>query len=144
MASAQNHVAVGQNQWYHFGVGEFTTHFRLPILVVGLNRMFTWGYGILDFDPWSVGLQPPLVLEETPAHCPKKKTKPLPEKGPQGRGRIAAAASTVSAPSAPALSCPSASRRLCPSERLPRSTKPGSNQHPMGSWQKKAFEPLVL
>ena len=22
-------------------VGEFTTHFRLPILVVGLNRMFT-------------------------------------------------------------------------------------------------------
>ena len=24
-------------------VGEFTTHFRLPILVVGLNRMFTAG-----------------------------------------------------------------------------------------------------
>ena len=24
-------------------VGEFTTHFRLPILVVGLNRMFTGG-----------------------------------------------------------------------------------------------------
>ena len=22
------HVAAGQNQWYHFGVGEFTTHFR--------------------------------------------------------------------------------------------------------------------
>ena len=21
-------MAVGQNQWYHFGVGEFTTHFR--------------------------------------------------------------------------------------------------------------------
>ena len=27
-------------------VGEFTAHFRLPILVVGLNRMFTGGYGI--------------------------------------------------------------------------------------------------
>ena len=23
------HLAVGQNQWYHFGVGEFTTHFSL-------------------------------------------------------------------------------------------------------------------
>ena len=23
------HMAVGQNQWYHFGVGEFTTHFSL-------------------------------------------------------------------------------------------------------------------
>ena len=22
-------MAVGQNQWYHFGVGEFTTHFSL-------------------------------------------------------------------------------------------------------------------
>ena len=31
-------LAVGSN-W--FLVGEFTTHFRLPILVVGLNRMFT-------------------------------------------------------------------------------------------------------
>ena len=25
------------------GIGEFTTHFRFPILVVGLNRMFTGG-----------------------------------------------------------------------------------------------------
>ena len=25
------------------GIGEFTTHFRKPILVVGLNRMFTGG-----------------------------------------------------------------------------------------------------
>ena len=30
--------ATGQ---HHFGVGESTTHFRLPILVVGLNRMLT-------------------------------------------------------------------------------------------------------
>ena len=29
----------------HFGIGEFTTHFRLPILVVGLNRMFTGRMG---------------------------------------------------------------------------------------------------
>ena len=27
-------MAVGQNQWFHVGVGEFTTHFRFPILVV--------------------------------------------------------------------------------------------------------------
>ena len=27
----------------HFGVSEFTTHFRFPLLVVGLNRMFTGG-----------------------------------------------------------------------------------------------------
>ena len=25
---ALRHLAVGQHQWYHFGVGEFTTHFR--------------------------------------------------------------------------------------------------------------------
>ena len=25
----REYLAVGQNQWYHFGVGEFTTHFRL-------------------------------------------------------------------------------------------------------------------
>ena len=24
------HLAVGQNHWYHFGVGEFTTHLRFP------------------------------------------------------------------------------------------------------------------
>ena len=38
-------VAVGQNQWYHFGVG------APPILepvLVGIG-MFT---GVLDFDPW--------------------------------------------------------------------------------------------
>ena len=37
----------GQNQFGFdpilVGIGEFTTHFRLPILVVGLNRMFTVG-----------------------------------------------------------------------------------------------------
>ena len=26
---ARAEVAVGQNRWYHFGVGEFTTHFSL-------------------------------------------------------------------------------------------------------------------
>ena len=35
-----------QNQWYHFGLGEFTTQFRLPILVVGLNRRFTANTGV--------------------------------------------------------------------------------------------------
>ena len=42
-----DHMAVGQNQWYRFGVGEFTTHF---------SRFFFcrdwdvhWGY---NFDPW--------------------------------------------------------------------------------------------
>ena len=33
-------MAVGQHQWYHFGVGEFTTHFSL----VGIG-MFTGGTG---------------------------------------------------------------------------------------------------
>ena len=28
-------VAVGQNQWYHFGVGEFTTHFRTYFSWIG-------------------------------------------------------------------------------------------------------------
>ena len=31
----------------HFGIGQFTTHFRLPIFVVGLNRIFTGGIWIL-------------------------------------------------------------------------------------------------
>ena len=43
-------MAVGQNQWHHSGVGEFTTHFRLPILVVGLVDVH-WGYD-LAFVPW--------------------------------------------------------------------------------------------
>ena len=33
--SSELNLAVGQNQWYHFGVGEFTTHFSL----------FYWGLG---------------------------------------------------------------------------------------------------
>ena len=44
-------MAVGQNHWYHFRAGEFTTHVRLPILVVGLGPLH-W-YGILVFDPWA-------------------------------------------------------------------------------------------
>ena len=31
----------GQNQWYHFGVGEFTTHFRTYF--IGEIGMFTGG-----------------------------------------------------------------------------------------------------
>ena len=27
--AVSGHVAVGQHQWYHFGVGEFTVHFSL-------------------------------------------------------------------------------------------------------------------
>ena len=34
-------MAVGQNQWYHFGVG--APHFLEPILVVGLGPVH-WGY----------------------------------------------------------------------------------------------------
>ena len=36
-------MAVGQNQWYHFGVGEFTTHFRTYF---GGDWDVHWGYGI--------------------------------------------------------------------------------------------------
>ena len=39
----RSNMAMLPNQWYRFGIGEFTTHVRLPILVVGLNRMFTGG-----------------------------------------------------------------------------------------------------
>ena len=44
-----SHLAVGQNQCYHFGVGEFTTHFRTYFS--GWIGMFT-GLRALDFDPW--------------------------------------------------------------------------------------------
>ena len=43
------HLAVGQHQWNPpilVGIGECTTRFRKPILVVGLNRMFTGGQPI--------------------------------------------------------------------------------------------------
>ena len=39
---SNGNLAVGENQWYDFGAGEFTTHLE-PILVVGLNRLFTGG-----------------------------------------------------------------------------------------------------
>ena len=40
------HMAVGQNQWYHFGVG------ASPILVYFSGDWDVhWGYD-LDFDPW--------------------------------------------------------------------------------------------
>ena len=45
-AKTSSDMAVDQNQWYHFGVGEFTTHLSL----------FSWGLGCSprgrDFDPW--------------------------------------------------------------------------------------------
>ena len=37
-------MAVGQNQWYHFGVGEFPTHFRTYF---SGDWDVHWGYGIL-------------------------------------------------------------------------------------------------
>ena len=55
-------VQVFVHPQYHFGVGEFTSHFRLPILVVGLGVHWAihWGYGILtpsreQREPWVVG-----------------------------------------------------------------------------------------
>ena len=59
---------VGQNQWYPFGVGEFTTHFRtyfsgwIRSRSLGANRA-------LDFDPWPcdskvINL---LMLEKSPS-----------------------------------------------------------------------------
>ena len=36
-------MAVGPNQWCHFGVGEFTTHFRTYF---SGNWDVHWGYGI--------------------------------------------------------------------------------------------------
>ena len=39
-------MAVGQNQWHHFGVGEFTTHFRTDLS--GWIGLFT---GVTGFRP---------------------------------------------------------------------------------------------
>ena len=39
-----HYMAVGQNQWYQFGVN--SPPILEPILVVGLNRMFTGGTGL--------------------------------------------------------------------------------------------------
>ena len=42
-----NDMAVGQNQWYHFGVGA-------PLILGFFSGDWDvhWGYGFLDFDPW--------------------------------------------------------------------------------------------
>ena len=41
-------LAVGQNQGYHLGVGEFTTHFRTYFSGwIGSRSL-----GVLAFDPW--------------------------------------------------------------------------------------------
>ena len=46
-------MAVGQNQWYHFGVGEFTTHFRTHFSG-WIESVVDWGLTDLDldFEPW--------------------------------------------------------------------------------------------
>ena len=46
------YMAVGQNQWSHFVVGEITTRFRTYFS--GIPGMFTGGYD-LAFDPWPYG-----------------------------------------------------------------------------------------
>ena len=46
-----SHVAVGQNQWYNFGVG--APPILEPILV-GIESDVHWGYDV-DFDPWPCG-----------------------------------------------------------------------------------------
>ena len=42
ISSDSKDMAVGQHQWYHFGVGEFTTHFRTYFCG---NWDVHWGYG---------------------------------------------------------------------------------------------------
>ena len=42
-----SHMAVGQNQWYHFGVGEFTTYFAAYF---SGDWDVHWGLTDLDFD----------------------------------------------------------------------------------------------
>ena len=59
-------MAVGQNQWYHFGLGEFT-HFRtyfsgwIGSCSLGANR---------DFDPWPYGSTP--ILKRSFASSPEE------------------------------------------------------------------------
>ena len=53
---ASLYMAVGQNQWYHFGVGEFTTHFRTYLS----GWILTWPFVDLtgfygEFDQFAVG-----------------------------------------------------------------------------------------
>ena len=45
----ETYLAVAQTQWYHFGVGEFTTHFR-TYFSGGIGDVH-WGT-IWGFDPW--------------------------------------------------------------------------------------------
>ena len=47
-------MAVRQNQGYHFGVGEFTTHFRTDFSG-WIESDVHWGLTDLDFDPWPYG-----------------------------------------------------------------------------------------
>ena len=42
-------MAVGQNQWYHFGVGELTTHFR-TYFCGRTESDVHWGLTDLDFE----------------------------------------------------------------------------------------------
>ena len=49
-------MAMVQNQWHHFGLGDFTTHFR-TILVVGLGPV-RWGLTDSGFDPWPRHMRP--------------------------------------------------------------------------------------
>ena len=46
-------MAVGQNQRYHYGVGEFTTHFR-TYFSGWIQSDVHWGHD-LDFVPWPNG-----------------------------------------------------------------------------------------
>ena len=41
---SETDVAVGQHKWYHFGAGEFTTHFRTCF---SGDWDVYWGYGLL-------------------------------------------------------------------------------------------------
>ena len=40
------HMAVGQNQWYHFGVGDFRTYFSgwIAMFTGGTIRLLTYGH----------------------------------------------------------------------------------------------------
>ena len=67
------HMAVGENQWYDFGVGEFTTY---VIFVVG------WGCSLganRGFDPWPYCLRAMFFM----------KALPLESEGRQGRSPLA-------------------------------------------------------
>ena len=52
--SGGRQVAVGQNQWDHVGVGEFTTHVR-SYFSGWIESDVHWGLTDLAFDPWPYG-----------------------------------------------------------------------------------------